>query len=103
MLQTRHDMIGKQDCLHVNQRFSAHNVRRCTRSSLTANSRMKWWPSDRRRQTASRICGAYPALESGNEDTAAFQVSSSVTQLDDLHKASKTLVGVSIAITGMPD
>lgn len=52
---------------------------------------------------ASRICGAYPVLERGNEDATAFQVSSSVIQLDDLHRASKTLAGVSIAITGMPD
>lgn len=82
---------------------SNHNAKRWTRSSLTANSRTKRWPSACRREMASRICGAYPVLDRGNEDTTAFQVSSSVSQLDDLHKASKTLAGVSIAITGMPD
>jgi hypothetical protein len=86
--------------------FSAttnHNAKRWTRSSLTANSRTKRCPSACRREIASRICGAYPVLDRGNEDTTAFQVSSSVTQLDDLHKASKTFAGVSTAITGMPD
>jgi hypothetical protein len=82
---------------------SYHNAKRWTRSSLTANSRTKRWPSACRREIASRICGAYPVLDRGNEETTAFQVSSSVSQLDDLHKASKTLAGVSIAITGMPD
>lgn len=89
-----------------NQRLSAtsnHNAKRWMRSSLTANSRTKRWPSPCRREIASRICGAYPVLDRGNEDTTAFQVSSSVSQLDDLHKASKTLAGMSIAITGMPD
>jgi len=80
-----------------------HKANRCTRSSLTANSRTKRWPSACRREMASRICGAYPVLERANEAATVFQVSSSVTQLEDWHRRSKTLAGVSIAITGMPD
>ena len=39
----------------------------------------------------------------GNKDATAFHVSSSVIQLGDLHNASKTFAGVSIATTGIPD
>ncbi len=42
-------------------------------------------------------------LEFGNEDATVFHASSSVIQLGDLHKISKTFAGVSIATTGMPD